>query len=522
MELLYAKNADFFYDNSRGGIIIAKRGANYYIKGERSDLLIMKDIVSTFETPKAVEDMIEKISATIRKKYLGFIKFLWERNILVSPLPKQSGLSEDIKNLIIGNYDASKELFEYWQDITLVFKGLSRIRKQFEHLGIKTEKYLKDQVEDNKVYIGFFSEKEYKEICNKASKVVLFREKNGSRYFLIKEDYDSQAYKLFNTFDWETKSEFFATEKIIPIQLFLLISNNLIDKKNYDLYCIAGDGSVQNFRTEGIIEQTASYFDRRQIKETTSKEVCMEIEKLHETVPWLVSGINRDVEDNEQSPVYRCEVEIGTGQNKRVSFFCHEDYEKALEGAFIRGIEGYLKAQTSETWIAGRDYDEYCAKGYMSLIELGDSIYKVKNPDKKAMELIQYIHTLTGRKIEVFFVPSEVDEVGRVLVSDNEGKIYQSRMAYDCNDALTEVLYEYINGIADKAIVNKSISLLGDKNSCEEEIETFPEALTSAQAVELFAKKFMEKGTIIDEKIWSCQYLLTKAGIHVGRFVVIR
>lgn len=526
MRLVYAKNCDIYYDSRKGMIVFSKRGLNFVLRRSREDMEIIKEILRMFYKASDIDKLFEKIPEETRKKYYAFAKLLWQKNILVEELEDEKKLSPSIRNMLISNYDSYEELVRYWSGVKVVYNGCEDIADIMRTYGISCKQY--SEVRNNKserLYIGSFNKKQCKRLLNGKSRLLLYRESEGTSYIMYMDHFDEEKYDRYWSFVWKGKSRFYAKNSMVPIHMFMHCSNCISNPRSPELLCITGDGTIHSFAIGNLYAETATYFNRDAVPVVTCKEAMQKIEDLAQDVPYLVEACNKNNNDLRQSPICNYEVVFGSDFGNKSYLSFHESYEKAALNAFSEGLEKMLGEGTGNTWACGINKEDYYAKGYITLLENRNQCYEITSFKENVAGRIRYLEDQMGIiSLKVYYRPSPVEGVGAVILCDEDGYIlHDGTYSYDIEKSLLEGIYKVIGEkqIQQGITFRKKRKLKAEYSVAEKGVG-LPEQISASEAMDRMQKYFGSIGKIIDEKIWAYQAQIQDTGMHVGKFYFVR
>ncbi len=525
MKLVYAKNCDIYYDSKQGMIVFSKRGLNFVLKRSREDMEIIKEIIKLCYEACDIEKIFNLFPEEKRQKYYSFAKLLWQKKILVEDVKEENKLSPAIMDFLISNYDANERLIQYWTNIKAVFYGCEDIRETMKTYGITCKEYSDiKNYRSERLFIGDFSKQQCKKLLNGKSRVLLYRESEGTSYILYMNSFDEEKYERFNSFVWKENASFYAKKNMIPIHLFMHCSNCIMSTGSPELLCIAGDGSIHSFSIGSLYEGTAVYYNREMMPQTTLKEALIKIEELGKKAPYLVADCNKNNNSLRQSPICNYEVVFGTDFGNRSYLVFHESYETAAIRAFSEGLETMLNNGKGNTWCCGINKEDYYAKGYISLLEDRNECYEVLQFDDYIAGRIKYLEEQLKVKLRVYYRPSPVEGIGGIILCDEDGFIlYDGKYSYEPQASLLAGIYQVIG---EKQIQKKVESVRKRKLLAEYSVIASGTLLPNGRDAETTIRElqtyFGDLGKIIDEKIWAYQVQIQDTGMHVGKFYFVR
>lgn len=526
MRLVYAKNCDIYYDSRKGMIVFSKRGMNFVLRRSREDMEIFKEILRMCYEACDIDKLFEKLPEEKRNKYYSFAKLLWQKNILVKELVDEHKLSPSIKDMLISNYDSYEELVKYWSGVKVVIKGCEDITEVLRTYGISCKQYSEVRSsKSDRLYIGNFNKMQCKRILDGKSRLLLYRESEGTSYILYMDHFDEEKYDRFWSFVWKEKATFYAKSKMVPIHMFMHCTNCISNPNSPELLCITGDGTIHSFAIGSLYAETAAYYNRDVVPVVTSKEAMQKIEELAQDAPYLVEACNRNNNCLRQSPICNYEVVFGSDFGNKSYLAFHESYEKAALNAFSEGLKKMLGEGTGNTWACGTNKEDYYANGYISLLENRNQCYEIANFKESVAGRVRYVEEQLGiNSLKAYYRPSPVEGIGAVILCDEDGYIlYDGSYSYDIENSLLEGIYQVIG----EKQINQGITFrkkrkLQAEYSVAEKTIGFPEKISASEAMDRMQKYYGRLGKIIDEKIWAYQAQIQDTGMHVGKFYFVR
>lgn len=521
---MYARNCDIYYDSKKGMIVFSKRGLNFVLKRTRDDMKIIKEIIKLCYESCDIEKIFDMFPEEKRRKYYAYAKLLWQKKILVEVVREEIKLNPAIVDLLISNYDADERLIQFWTNVKVVFQGCEYIRKTMETYGIESKEYSDIQHYcGEKLFAGNFSKQRCKEMLDNNSKILLYRESEGTSYMLYMVRFDEEKYERFQSFTWKGNSSFYAKKNMIPIRMFMYLSSCMLNAKNPELLCITEDGTLHSFSIGNLYAETSAYFNRDIIPQVTVRRALMEIEGLVHKVPYLVAACNVNNNLLQQSPICNYEVVFGTDFGGKSHLVFHESYEIAAVKAFAEGLELMLNKGAGNDWCCGINKLDYYAKGYISLLEDRNQCYEIVQHREYVAGRIRYLQERLNIKLRVYYRPSPVEEIGGIVLCDEDCFIlYDEKYSYEPEKSLLSGIYKIIG---EKQILKKTDLIR--RRKLQEEYTVMPsmKALAKEKTVEEVIRELQNYygnlGRIIDEKIWAYQVQIQETGMHVGKFYLV-
>lgn len=525
MKLVYAKNCDIYYDSKQGMIVFSKRGVTFVLRKTREDMEIIKEIIRLCYNACDIERIFSLFPEEKRKKYLSFVKLLWQKKILVADVKESETLNPAIMDFLIANYDADECLIEYWTNVRAVFLGCKHIQAVMENYGIHCANYVKGRnYRTERLFIGDFSKQQCKTLLNGKSRMLLYRESEGTSYILYMDHYDEDKFDRFSSFVWKENSSFYAKKSMIPFHLFMHFSNCYYNTKSPELLCITDDGTVHPFSIGRLYTETAAYFNRETIPVMNAREALFKIEELSKHVPYLVAACNKNNEYMRQSPICNYELIFGSDFGNRSYMTFHESYEKAALLAFSEGLEMVLNEGRGNKWCCGISREDYYAKGYISLLENRNECHEVQEFEHAIAGRICYLEEVLQKKIKVYYRPSPVEGIGGIVLCDEDDFILiDGKIDYQLQETLLTSIYKVIGErqICKKPVMKRK-KKISDEYTIAQTYKTLPDEMTSTEAVKKLQEYYGDMGKIIDEKIWAYQVQIQETGMHVGKFFFVR
>ncbi len=522
MKLTYAKNCDIYYDTDKEQIVFAKRGKYFVLKKPREDVALIKKILCDFEDSTDVDGILGNRQEQEKKTYLSYVHFLWKNNILIEDKFKDHVLRNDLKEYLIANFNANEDLVRFWEETTILCKENEQILQVLGQYGLKVQTYQDTtQVNANTLVIGNVSKEETKRILKQGGKVLLYREKEETSYLLMMSLYDEKKYIRFQNFVWEENSFFYAKNIMIAFNIVAHVSEHLAQEKKADLLVIAGDGTIHRFDLSRLQEEGSGYFNRNTIPEVSEVDFVIEAEQLADQIPYVIESCNKNNEGECQSPICNYEVNFGEDFNYESFVAYHEEYRKAAAKAFVSGFEKVLNQNGHHNYRCGLSLEDYYIKGYISLLQGNKKAYPIVNIEEHVVRRIAYLQQYIKDEVKAYFVPFEVESVGKVILCDSQDHILQiSDAGYQINEMLLELIYQELgqrqNGrkILDTTKLQEQYEVL--KMQWENKKELDP-----AQIQEELKNYFANNNKLIDEKIWSYQVQIIRTGMHIGEFYFV-
>lgn len=525
MKLTYARNCDVYYDTRQAAIVLAKRGNHFLLKRPREDMETIRDVMRLCGEGCDIEHAFGTIPEDKRGQYYAFAKLLWQKKILVEEAENETRLKPAILDLLRSNYDADPELIRYWTETKVLFAGLEEVRKAMTEFGIDCGIYPETgETDGRKLYIGDLTAEDCRTLLDGKNAAVLVRESEGTTYILYMNQFDSEKYERFRTFEWKENSRFYAKDKMIPIHLFMHCCGCRMNSKAPELLCIAGDGTLQMFSIGSLYTETATYYNRELTPRRTPRESLLKMEELAVRAPWLLEGCNRNNLKTRQSPVCNYEIVFGSDFGRKSYTAFHEDYESAGIKAFCEGLEKMLKDATGNVWCCGNSKEDYYARGYISLLEKRNRCFEVTALPEEATGRLKYLEELTGERVKVYWRPSPAEGIGGIILCGRDGCIlYDGPYSYSPQKSLMEAIWQVTGENQNRTKTERmGCRKLAAEYDIAEESMTLPAEKTAEDAMRGLQRFFGENGRIIDEKIWAYQIQIQDTGMHVGKFYFVK
>lgn len=523
MDIKYKKNCQLYYDNNKKATFIVKRNAKFLIKNSPEDYELLQQIIRKAVKKYDMEEA-EENKEQGDMKTLQYVKLLLDKGILYAHHDTSYPLEEEFQNYIISNFDDHYKVLDFLSKSRIAVKSDTQLVSLYSSMGINTTNVQilnKDMIDLYDIYIGDFDEEELSSLRGKEKHILLLRRSAGACSILYMNRYEKALMEQYRRFYINSPSASELGKIILPINILIHLLENIFTIGSKNLRYITADAAVQLFHLKDINHDSLQYYDRTMIAQNNDLAIIREIEEMTKTRPDFVKETNKDNVLLCHAPVSNYEILFGYNLNNHRSSKYHEDNAKAGILAIVDGMEQALTDMNpSECWVCATSTEEYYLKGYLRLLaalELMKPAYEVAVSSEEVTSLLNFIRQCYHHKLKLYYQNIYDNIVGNIYITDEQGHIiYKANNTWQPEKVVKEGLYDIIGRCENEQSLPKKEKLLYEKGSANLKDLTAHEMLT------LLSDYFSSKSILVDEKPWAYQSGFEAAGIHIGRFYIVK